>query len=187
LRDWGITPATLPFGHRTHKLASIRRIMDNFHTLPFILIGDSGQHDPEIYHEVVRAYPGRILAVYIRNIDRKPTRLEAIKRLADEVLAVGSSLILSDDTLAAARHAVQQGWIAADDIPEIAAEKTAEQASPAPAPTVVVAPQQAQTNPGEQHTHAAANDAGNAVEQALANEPSEQPTIIVKDEGKPPQ
>ena len=34
----------------------------------FILIGDSGEHDPEIYGEIARAHPGRIRHIYIRKV-----------------------------------------------------------------------------------------------------------------------
>jgi phosphatidate phosphatase APP1 len=36
--------------------------------MKFILIGDSGQHDPELYAEVMEKHPGRVKAVYIREI-----------------------------------------------------------------------------------------------------------------------
>jgi phosphatidate phosphatase APP1 len=106
LRDWGMNAGeTLATRHAGHKLGAIRRILDLFPALPFILIGDSGQEDPEIYHRVVHDYPDRIQAVYIRNVTPHPERLGSIKKLADEVEKAGSTLLLTDDTLAAARHA----------------------------------------------------------------------------------
>jgi phosphatidate phosphatase APP1 len=53
--------------HHTHKREMMRRVLTTF-DVPAILIGDSGQQDPEIYREIVRDYPGRIKAVYIRNV-----------------------------------------------------------------------------------------------------------------------
>jgi len=112
LRDWGITHnEVLPTRHRLHKVDAVRRNLDLVPGLPFILIGDSGQEDPEIYQEVVRLYPNRILAVYIRAVSRSQKRLKAIHRLAKEVEAAGSSFLLAQDTQAMARHAAQQGWI----------------------------------------------------------------------------
>ena len=76
LRDWGFSSKEeSPFRHRQHKLATIRRILDTYPTLPFLLIGDSGQQDPEIYREIVRLYPNRILAIYIRSVSRAPERI----------------------------------------------------------------------------------------------------------------
>ncbi|OGO63192.1 MAG: hypothetical protein A2Z45_08925 [Chloroflexi bacterium RBG_19FT_COMBO_55_16] len=112
LRDWGITHnEVLPTRHRLHKVDAVRRNLDLVRGLPFILIGDSGQEDAEIYQEVVRLYPNRILAVYIRAVSRSQKRLKAIHRLAKEVEAAGSSFLLAQDTQAMARHAAQQGWI----------------------------------------------------------------------------
>jgi phosphatidate phosphatase APP1 len=140
LRDWGVSEnEILPRGHGHHKRGAIRQILDTYPDLPFILIGDSGQEDPEIYREIVRDYPRRILAVYIRNVTPDPLRTEAIRRLADEVRDDGSTLVLSDDTLNAAQHAAQHDWIDAGELVEVRAESEAEtRASDPQAPTVVV-------------------------------------------------
>jgi phosphatidate phosphatase APP1 len=127
LRDWGISAQeALPTGHAGHKLAAIRRILDLFPALPFLLIGDSGQEDPEIYHRVVHDHPDRILAVYIRNVTPRPERAAAIRALAEEVVAAGSTLLLGDDTLTAARDAASRGWISAAGLAEVDAESRAE-------------------------------------------------------------
>jgi phosphatidate phosphatase APP1 len=50
--------------------------------LNFVLIGDSGQEDPKIYREIVAIFPGRILAVYIRDVqlaDREKIAIEISK------------------------------------------------------------------------------------------------------------
>jgi phosphatidate phosphatase APP1 len=124
LRDWGITQRELlPFRHAGHKLTTIRQIMDFYPNLPFLLIGDSGQEDPEIYMKLVRQYGDRVLAVYIRNVSRRRvTRPEAIRRLFNAAQQTHTPLLLVEDTHAAAAHAAQQGWIAADVVPAIAAE-----------------------------------------------------------------
>lgn len=129
LRDWGFGGAAgLPTHHRVHKLAVITRILDTYPALPFVLLGDSGQEDPEIYREVVARYPQRILAIYIRDVTRALlARGTAIAALADQVRADGSELLLADDSLAVARHASDRGWIAADELDEIAAAVTHDQ------------------------------------------------------------
>lgn len=138
LRDWGVSAQeSMPTGHAGHKLGAIRRIMDLFPALPFILIGDSGQEDPEIYHRVVHDYPDRILAVYIRNVTPRPDRVGAIRRLADEVEKAGSTLLLMDDTLAAARHAASRGWITEAALADVAADAR-EEHRPTPSGTGAV-------------------------------------------------
>jgi phosphatidate phosphatase APP1 len=123
LRDWGLAPDALPIGHRRHKLAIIHQLFDFYPDLPFILIGDCGQEDPEIYHEIVHKYPDRILAVYIRSVSQTDRRRESVQKLATEVEAAGSTLLLTGSTLAMARHAVDNGWIAPEALDAIRAEK----------------------------------------------------------------
>jgi phosphatidate phosphatase APP1 len=138
LRDWGITPqSVLPTDHRSHKLAHIRQIMDSY-PLPFILIGDSGQRDPEIYREVVAEYPARILAIYIRSVSPDPLRRETVRALAREVERAGSALLLTDDTLSAARHAADNGWISSEAVAAVADDPDvrAARAEPDSAPDV---------------------------------------------------
>ena len=112
---------------RQYKLAQIREIMGTYPSLPFVLVGDSGQEDPEIYGELVTEFPGRIFAIYIRNVSPHPERLASIRALAERVTAAGSTLLLADDTLAAARHAAAHGWIDEGALGEIGTEKRADE------------------------------------------------------------
>ncbi len=131
LRNWGIyRDELLPTRQREHKIELTRQILDMYPDLSFLLIGDSGEADPEIYHELVHHYGERILAVYIRNVDHDPERAAAIRALADEVLAAGSELILADDSLTMARHAAEHGWIARETLPEIATAQARDLAEP---------------------------------------------------------
>jgi phosphatidate phosphatase APP1 len=128
LRDWDLDRRMMGSDrHQSHKGEIIREIVALHPTLPFILIGDSGQQDPEIYKAIVEEFPDRILAVYIRNIQRDPERIAAVNALADEVRAARSTLVLADDTLAAARHAAEQGWIPASALAGIGEEKRADE------------------------------------------------------------
>lgn len=82
----------------SHKKSNIEMILDSFPHLPFVLIGDSGERDPEIYRDVVKKYPTRIRAIYIRSIDKQPSRLAAIDKLIEEVRHTGSQLVLTPDS-----------------------------------------------------------------------------------------
>lgn len=53
------------------KFTRITRILEMFPQQKFILLGDSSQQDPYIYTSLVEHFPGRILAVYIRDIYNK--------------------------------------------------------------------------------------------------------------------
>lgn len=134
LRDWGLSPRELlPTGHRDHKRAAIDAILDTFPDLPFILVGDSGQEDPEIYREVVHDRPGRILAVYIRSVVAEPLRIRQVGELAQEIaeahVELGDAapeLVLVENTLAAARHAAERGWIDTADLDDVGRQRAAE-------------------------------------------------------------
>jgi phosphatidate phosphatase APP1 len=128
LREWGITPRRpLPMRAREHKITLIRRMLAVYGDLPVILIGDSGQRDPEIYAQVVREHPGRVLAIYIRHVDHRPGRQLAIETLAQEVGAAGSALLLSADTLAMAEHAAARGYIAQETVTAVLRERSMQQ------------------------------------------------------------
>ncbi|KEO73833.1 App1 family protein [Anditalea andensis] len=55
-------------GSHAHKGEKIDFLFDLYPNMQFILIGDSGQHDPELYAEAIKKHPGRVKAVYIRLI-----------------------------------------------------------------------------------------------------------------------
>ncbi|MDI6401804.1 DUF2183 domain-containing protein [Balneolaceae bacterium ANBcel3] len=65
-----------------HKKATIETIIGHFPNRRFILVGDSGQYDPEIYREIERLFPDQIKEILIRDItdDRtlRPERLEGM-------------------------------------------------------------------------------------------------------------
>ena len=52
------------------KPAQIEPILERFPQRRFILVGDSGEQDPEVYAKILRAYPAQIQAICIRNVDQ---------------------------------------------------------------------------------------------------------------------
>ena len=125
LREWGLT-WTRPFPRKAeeHKRDLINNMLTLYHDLPVVLIGDSGQHDPEIYRRVVDEHPGRVLAVYIRNVSRDAARITEIERLASAVMAQGSSLVLAADSAAMAVHAAKLGLISDSAVRTVEKEVT---------------------------------------------------------------
>ena len=122
LKDWG--PGALKAAHAEHKLGIIRTLLRTYPGLPFVLIGDSGEQDPEIYREAVREHPGRVLAVYIRDVAGAERDAE-VKGIAREVRDLGPEMVLVADTAAAAEHAAAAGLIAPDAVPKIRRESAA--------------------------------------------------------------
>jgi phosphatidate phosphatase APP1 len=111
LKELGVKHLVGRGRHHSHKLSNIEKILQTYPNLPFVLIGDSGQHDPEIYREVVKMYPERIRAIYIRNVNPDPSRIEAVDRLIEEVRPTGTQLLLVQDSESAAAHAAGEGLI----------------------------------------------------------------------------
>lgn len=128
LRDWDIGWGSLASSrHFDHKGVAIRNIVQLHPAMQFILIGDTSQHDPEIYRQVVAEFPDRVKAIYIRDVTVNEERSASVKKLAEEVLSAGSTLVLSEDTLGAAKHAAEHGWISREALPEVGEEKRADE------------------------------------------------------------
>jgi phosphatidate phosphatase APP1 len=74
--------------------------------LRWVLVGDSGEHDPEAYATVVRAQPASVAAIYIREVlPESLTRAAYVRRLADEVAQLGVPMLLIRDGADALAHA----------------------------------------------------------------------------------
>lgn len=131
LREWGVTwTSPVPRKAERHKEDLIEHMLALYGSLPFVLIGDSGQHDPEIYARIVARHPGRVLTVMIRNVSRDAARGRAIARLAEAVAQAGSSLLLAADSVAMARHVEGLGLVADDVVDLTRADKREEAAAP---------------------------------------------------------
>ena len=68
MTDWGPTPDAWFRSGREHKRREIRRLLDDLPDAQWLLVGDDGQHDPEIYAEVSDEQPDRVRAVVIRQL-----------------------------------------------------------------------------------------------------------------------
>ncbi|GAA4719806.1 App1 family protein [Nocardioides conyzicola] len=92
---------------RARKHERIAEVLDLHPHLSFVLIGDSGEKDPEIYADIVREHPGRVLAVYIREVRLDPGdgRVEAVSDSWDHDVP----FVLAADTDAVRRHLVEVG------------------------------------------------------------------------------
>ncbi|KAF1345469.1 hypothetical protein BDV97DRAFT_406524 [Delphinella strobiligena] len=56
------------------KKATMERIMRDFPERKFILVGDSGEADLEVYTDTALEYPGRVLGIFIRDVTSPPKR-----------------------------------------------------------------------------------------------------------------
>jgi phosphatidate phosphatase APP1 len=127
LRDFGLRP------EKEHKRKALEDILATYPKLKFILIGDSGENDPEIYAGLVQRDPSRIRAIYIRSVSQDPTRIAAIERLIKEVAKTGCQLVLAPQAEPAAAHAAAEGLIQASELRAVRAEIVSETSSSKPA------------------------------------------------------
>lgn len=123
LREWGISwRHPLPRRATDHKRVLIEAMMGLYADKPFILIGDSGQHDPEIYADIATRAEGRVKAVYIRDIAaRGPARSAAVEELGRRLAAAGTRLVLAADSAAIAEDAARIGLINAEAVAAVRA------------------------------------------------------------------
>jgi phosphatidate phosphatase APP1 len=123
LRDFGLNKKEKKEeGHLGHKLKEIRQILQAYPQLNFVLVGDSGQDDPVIYREVVKEFPDRILAIYIRDV-QLPEREKIAVDVSTTMKEFKVEMVIVDNTVEAAEHAAKNGLIFTDTIPAIEQEK----------------------------------------------------------------
>lgn len=121
LRDFGLR------SDKNHKCRRIQEILAAYPKLDFVLIGDSGEHDPEIYSDILRLHPERVRVIYIRNVDPHPARIAAVEKLIARVAKTGCQLVLAPDSEFAAAHAAGGGLIQASDLRAIRADRKSDE------------------------------------------------------------
>lgn len=93
---------------KPQKQTEIINILKTYPKLNFILIGDSGEHDPDIYIEIAETHPERILAIYMRSVKHKKKMIR-VKGLFQNYETV--PVLLVEDSKAAVEHAREMGFI----------------------------------------------------------------------------
>jgi phosphatidate phosphatase APP1 len=70
---------------RHGKTTAIRALMKNLPDRKFVLIGDSGEKDPQIYRKICRKFPDRVKALFIRNLPHRPLEQEQRRKLVEAI------------------------------------------------------------------------------------------------------
>ena len=103
LTDWGPTERYLRRSGAEHKRTAIRRLLEAYPGMRFVLIGDSGQRDALTYEEMAREFPGRVELIIIRQVGTDgDDRNKEISERANALRAEGIPLHLVADANAAA-------------------------------------------------------------------------------------
>ncbi|MCU1525595.1 MAG: synthase [Microbacteriaceae bacterium] len=71
LTDWGPTHDRWFRSGRAHKVETLQRLAREFPTVRWLLVGDDGQHDEEIYGEFAASNPGSVEAIAIRQLSNR--------------------------------------------------------------------------------------------------------------------
>ena len=89
LTDWGPTNTGWFRSGQDHKRESLRRLMRELPQVRWVLVGDDGQHDPQIYGDIASEHPGRVALVAIRELTP-----------AEQLLAHGTPAPAEDEDVA---------------------------------------------------------------------------------------
>lgn len=109
LRDFGNFLNRKKNKEKPQKQREILNILKTYSNLNLILIGDSGEHDADIYLEIAELYPDRILAIYLRSVKHKKKMLR-VKSLYEGYKT--TPVLLVNSSKEAIEHARENGFIA---------------------------------------------------------------------------
>ena len=97
LTDWGPTEDGWFRSGAAHKRATLERLRIEHPYTKWVLVGDDGQRDPQVYSEFAKAHPDAVKAVAIRRLTRTQQLLAsgAVERTAEpRTAAAGQSFPL---------------------------------------------------------------------------------------------
>lgn len=133
LRDFGFDRDKLwKKPHEEHKPRWIRRLLDAYPDLDFVLMGDSGQKDPEVFRAVAEEAPERIAAILVRDVtpEARDREVDDIARTLEEI---GVPMARLETSAAAAERCAELGLISAAAVDEVrAAEEQDRESRDAP-------------------------------------------------------
>ncbi len=107
-----------------HKLDRARELIHRYPHLRWLLLGDSGQADAELYAEAAQEFGDRILAIYIRDVDpvTEDPRDSFVDGFIEKIAGTNVPMLRVGDSLAIAEHALGLGLLAEATLDEIAKE-----------------------------------------------------------------
>jgi phosphatidate phosphatase APP1 len=68
LTDWGISPRAWFRNGHAHKRGALERLARDLPGVQWVLVGDDGEHDPEIYSDFARSHPDQVMAIALRTV-----------------------------------------------------------------------------------------------------------------------
>ncbi len=120
LRDVGLPYEGSPRGG-THKELTLRRLLRDFPTVKFVLVGDSGEADADIYYAAAQEYPERIEAIVIRNVKNNANARRIAKLFARQP---GRHFYLVRDSVEAAERLAKLRLLTAEQVETVRVSMT---------------------------------------------------------------
>lgn len=110
LTDWGPTRERLFRSGQDHKRASLERLAREFPSIRWVLVGDDGQHDPELYGDFAERHPDNVAAVAIRQLSPGEAVLAGGRARGEETSAQKGTLwVKAPDGAGLAQELVRVG------------------------------------------------------------------------------
>ena len=123
LTDWGPTDRYIVRSGTEHKRNAIGRLLNGYPDLRFVLIGDSGQADPEVYLEFAGSHPSQVAAIIIVDVgDHLADRAQQLTARSVEAQANGVQLHFVRDALQAAEVLAELGFCDEATVDEVQTE-----------------------------------------------------------------
>jgi phosphatidate phosphatase APP1 len=82
-----------------HKHQAIRGLLQQFPGRKFVLVGDSGEADPEIYASIAEDYPGQVKAIFIRDVTGEAATLSRYQKAFGKIGSISWYIFTSVDDL----------------------------------------------------------------------------------------
>ncbi|WP_165069937.1 App1 family protein [Marisediminicola senii] len=68
MTDWGITPKRWFRDGQDHKSTALRRLVEELPHISWVLVGDDGEHDPELYKDLANDHPAHVAVIALRQV-----------------------------------------------------------------------------------------------------------------------
>ncbi len=125
LTDWGPTSGYITRSGVEHKRKAITRLLQASPHTSFVMVGDSGQHDTDVYVELAREFPEQARAIFILDLGLDEQRTTLLLGQAEQARSEGVPLWLVPNARQLALKAVELGLCAPEVVEDVEIELAA--------------------------------------------------------------
>jgi len=114
LTDWGPTHDRWFRSGKLHKEENLRRLAREFPHVKWMLIGDDGQHDDDLYTAFTSEFPGHVTAVAIRRLSPTEAVLAGGRTAVNDHSAAGVPWVTGSDGASLLDRLAEVGLVTAE-------------------------------------------------------------------------